>query len=152
MTPGCECSANGEILATSISMKIKDLVWFAGILDGEGYISVDRTHKGRDTFVASVVVGMKGREVPFQLYTWFGGNLHQAKRGEWRWSVMANRALPILQMVLPYLRLKKGVAVTVLSFLLQRKNNGGANTPLEYVERQIRFHKQAKQLNEATYS
>lgn len=50
------------------------------------------------------------------------------------------------------IRLKKGVAVTVLSFLLQRKNNGGANTPLEYVERQIRFHKQAKQLNEATYS
>jgi len=111
--------------------------YLAGILDGEGHITITRgTIKGRKVDGSDCVnyvctVGVRNTDK--RLMTWlqqrFGGNIYPNKpsknRPNWKtsfnWQLFGNKNLELLLLaVLPYLQLKKEQANIALEFLRLR--------------------------------
>ena len=97
-----------------------DLAYVAGIIDGEGYVSVDRNSAKDRCFVGKVVVHMASDILPRMLHATFGGNYRTCKRSNPNqsdahiWALNGRQAVPFLERILPYLILKTDQAKCVL--------------------------------------
>lgn len=107
-------------------MKSTDLAWAAGFLDGEGCIRI-APHTGRTNLIEYYLVvtaGQISKEPLEKLQTLFGGTLYfrPATRGNrrpvWDWRVYGTQVLTMLNLVLPYLTVKKAEAQLVLNGFL----------------------------------
>ncbi len=105
-------------------MKKTDLAYIAGIIDGEGSITMGYCNK---SLVAKVTVVNTKEWLLQWLRMAFGGSVHlkTEKRGkDWKpcymWSIGARGALEFLQSIYPYLRLKKPQAEVAIKFLKMR--------------------------------
>ena len=93
--------------------------WFAGFLDGEGYIQISQ-YKGWYT----LIVRISNLHLPTLLKIkalWGKGAVKLVPNAPthgpfWRWHVKANQALEILEDVFPYLVTKRAEAETAIAF------------------------------------
>lgn len=89
------------------------IAYLAGIIDGEGCISL-RRNKGRGQFYVRVSVGITHKKTCELLQSIFKGNVRQEKRSTypnaqpiWRWElVKAEDLLFFLEQVGPHIRIK----------------------------------------------
>ena len=90
-----------------------DLAYAAGIIDGEGSICVAYCKQSSMSSVknygVAVSVGMVDPEVPLWLKSIFGGNVdtYKGKRLVYRWKLHARKCADFLEMVSPYMKLKR---------------------------------------------
>lgn len=103
-----------------------EIAYLAGIIDGEGNISVSRClRKTRDSYLYSVRLVVTNTRP--DLIEWirgrFGGRVQVKSpptarhRAAYRWTVDGRRARPILTQVYPYLVLKSHQARIALAYL-----------------------------------
>lgn len=106
-------------------MNEQDLAYAAGIIDGEGCMSIDR-HKRKHiyTYGLSIQVSMKNPAVPKWLNSNFGGSacITRQSRGAFnqnplhKWSIFGTEAQQLILKLFPYLIEKKLQATLMLSF------------------------------------
>ena len=112
-------------------MKKVDLAYVAGIFDGEGCICLRSSKRRSYTLDVSIV------NTNEWLMQWlkfaFGGNCYsmQYKSNEernwkpcWRWALASNKAMNFLELIHPYLRLKKPQADIAIKFQRARRGMG----------------------------
>ena len=128
-----------------------DLAYIAGIIDGEGNISLIAARVKRPVpksgparpeartaqYDASgtrlrhflgVGVGMTDELIPMMLKNAFGGSIYYYEnrpgwKGIWRWLITSNKALAFLRAIQPYLRLKVAQAEIAIQFQEARHPN-----------------------------
>lgn len=110
-------------------MKKTDLAYMAGIVDGEGSISLVLMKK---TLTLVVQVTNTNEWLIQSIKMCFGGAVRLAKplqpeknwKPTYRWVVTSMQALEFLKLVYPYLRLKKSQAEIAIKFLELRGTKG----------------------------
>ena len=114
-----------------------DAAYVAGLIDGEGCIHIE---KSRDTYRVRVTLGMSAPALPLleEMKGRWGGVLYQMRpetsrwATAWSWYVWGDKAVALIEYVLPYLRLKRrqaevGLAVESVRDALPKRRNGNAN-------------------------
>ena len=96
----------------------QEIIYAAGLFDGEGYVGIELVPRPRATAVLLVVaVQMTSPQGPALFAELFGGTVRLQKRRtltvsgkEWRplylWRLCAKKAVPVLEALRPYLREK----------------------------------------------
>lgn len=103
-----------------------DLAYLAGVIDSDGYVTATRSErKGRLYFGAQIGITGSCRAPHDLAAALFGGNVntHRPSRNpnykpQHHWQLGGRRAVPAIEAVLPYLRVKHARAELVLE--LQR--------------------------------
>ena len=97
------------------------LAYLAGMIDGDGYISITRsTAKGKDYFAAQVGIAGTRREPHDLAASLFGGAVYCYRpanprhRPQFQWQRMGKAAVPVIEAVLPYLLIKADHALLAL--------------------------------------
>lgn len=139
-------------------MKIKEIAWAAGILDGESCIRICYTPAkagGKPYYALRIAVEMTHSRTICRLKELFGaGSIHARTRNgnkpTWTWTLNGEAAERALRQIYPHLVTKKGEAMMALAFCDLPKN---ADIPEETqaVFHQLRHHyyrclQQAKQV------
>ncbi len=130
MTPDALRTARQSLGLTGTTDPIK-AAYFAGLIDGEGCITIRRR----------VLKGTRGVEITphvevrmtcvltiTALANYFGGNVRDVKvaagrKPQWRWRAASARARRVINEILPYLITKAVQARTVLDGSMPRKQN-----------------------------
>lgn len=115
-------------------MKPTDLAYFAGIFDGEGCIVI---HNQKHQCKSGVISTNSHIEINFgNVNEWivrlfqfnFGGSIYSEKHFPrqtlWRWQCASKIAYEFLQIITPYLKLKRAQAEIALNFQRRRKYRG----------------------------
>lgn len=108
-------------------MKDMDLAYMAGMLDGEGCISITKirpknTNRHNLSYGLQIRISMVDKSIPLLFLFVFGGSLrevnysHKGYRNQWRWAVSGELAVRSLEMLMPYLRSKKNEAELAIKF------------------------------------
>lgn len=103
-------------------MKRTDLAYTAGIIDGEGSISIRNTKNGKyRCYVLRVDVGSTDEWLPMWLKFAYGGSVFNEIREKpasplWRWTITTRQAKSFLGLILPYLQLKRPQAEIAIRF------------------------------------
>jgi len=137
---------------------IKDIIYLAGLFDGEGCIHINRwRNKYKNGHRYSLLVQIKmcdGRLLP-SLHEKFGGNIRTDQRSLRNpnhsdiaiWRVETNAAMKLLKMILPYLRLKHKQAKLGINFQLKINSNSGSHpVPIREMRRRDRCYQKMKDL------
>lgn len=100
--------------------------YVAGILDGEGYLGIQKqTGKmcsGGIKYEACIKVGMTDQNLINWLQSSFGGNIHHRigtgkNKDSFSWTIRGNTKIkPFLDIVYPYLRVKKQQADVIRKY------------------------------------
>jgi hypothetical protein len=117
-------------------MKKTDLAYIAGIIDGEGCITLKVNRVGASPeqrmgfYELEVQVSNTNQWLIEWLFFNFGGKIREEKKKDgckqaWRWIIMARKAADFLKLIYPYLRLKHPQAELGLRFQGKRRNNYG---------------------------
>src|ERR1700686_1759836 len=97
-----------------------DLAYAAGMVDGDGCISVNRNYRpqknGAYSYMVSLNVSQKEEETPLWFQSIFGGKVRRVGKGKWaitnsgtptffppmwRWEVYCRDAADVLEMISP---------------------------------------------------
>ena len=128
------------------------LGYLAGIVDGEGTISI-RTRKpkrGRFSpeYYPFLEVGNTNLRLIARLHSWLGGRVHLQRRRRllpnskpiYAWRIEARKAVPVLRALLPFLLLKRQQALLALELydtgIWQRGRRSFLMPPVELARRQ----------------
>lgn len=136
-------------------MRKVDLAYAAGIIDGEGCISIIKNKDPRCrrgfSYRMNVQVGMGYKEIPEWLYKSFGGRLNIVKReyATYRreismWGLSAQEALRFLYLISPYLKEKSEQAKIAIEF--QKGKRFGAYVSDLRMAKEAIFHGEIRQL------
>lgn len=117
-------------------MKDIDLAYVAGILDGEGCISITKirpknTNLHNPCYGLQIRVSMVDKAIPLLCQSFFGGYLWQKpprnekEKPQWKWAVQSKEAVKCLNLLLPYLRSKKNEAELAIKFWEIKRHRGG---------------------------
>lgn len=134
-------------------LSAEDKSYMAGIIDGEGHIGITeyvakaRLHGPRykpetvgkeyasyKRMTLMVNVKMTNREIPEWFYLIFGGTFSKYESTEdnrkdlWLWQVSNTKALICLEILQPYLRIKRAHAVIAIQFQKSRVKFGTHKT------------------------
>ncbi len=132
-----------------------ELAYCAGIIDGEGSISITlRGGRGRWRPMHSLVcsVAMTSSEAIGLLENMFGGMVRvamaksQKHKNQWIWSISADRAEACLSKILPFLRVKRRQADLGLDF--HRSKRRFKVLPPEEIAKRESFRQKMHALNE----
>ena len=101
-----------------------DLAWAAGFLDGEGCFQIGRyfdKRKGYQRYMARVGATQKRREPLDFLQRMFGGTIVGRFNKNWNttywfWYLATQQAVSAAEKLIPYLRLKRAEAETLIEF------------------------------------
>ena len=93
------------------------LAYAAGIVDGEGHVSIRRT---THYYAVSVSVSNSSKRLTDFLLKYFEGSCNTGKRPNrkpyHRWNIAANQAVQFLKAIYPYLVIKQDQADLVMQF------------------------------------
>ena len=98
-----------------------DLGWVAGIMDGEGFISILRG-KNPDRLYLSIGVGNTDARIVKKLHFLLGGSIdstrqyHPKYKTIWMWRLNGKEACKILTVIMPFLVSKREEAYLALEF------------------------------------
>lgn len=92
-----------------------DLAYAAGVIDSDGCIHVNqrRTTSGGYTYAVAVTVSLKFDPVPLWFASLFGGPVYRREQSRpgyppmWNWRLDCRKAANFLEMILPYLKIKR---------------------------------------------
>lgn len=106
------------------------IAYLAGIIDGEGCISL-RRNKGRGQYYVRVCVGIAHRRTCELLQETFGGNVRQEKRSKYpnaqpifRWDMSRTEdVLNFLEQVAPFIRIKARQVKLAYEWIELKKRN-----------------------------
>jgi len=112
-------------------MKRTDLAYSAGLFDGEGCIQIIKTKRGpnrRLQYYLRCTLEMANEHLPRLLQVHFGGHVRHRKlplprQNQWEWVVASHAAADFLEVIYPYLILKKGEADVGLKFQASLQTN-----------------------------
>jgi len=102
------------------------LAYMAGIIDGEGSISIDVQSPNKTRKYHYYSIRMNIINTNLELMEWlvknFGGNLYKNRKVEkrkqvYKWSIYSRKAAEILQQTLPYMIVKKPHAIILIEFM-----------------------------------
>ena len=138
-----------------------DIAYTAGIIDGEGYIGIVKTHrKSKITrYELRVAVTMCNSLIPAWLHANFGGSYYifqppslKHKR-LYAWRLATFDAGEFLKVVLPYLKMKQEAARIGIEFQSYREKNYCRRKPKPDVVYQAEaiLHKRLTELHERQY-
>jgi hypothetical protein len=105
-----------------------ELAYIAGIIDGEGHISIRRSKRPKNITIYQPVVGLTNQSEDLIFWmderiAWTRRNLQVDKTG-WGWaykpSILGHSIVPLLEGMLPYLVIKADRALLVLEFCASR--------------------------------
>lgn len=113
-------------------MRKVDLAYVAGIVDGEGWIGlrISNRVRGKIAYTLAVSVANSNEWIIQWLKFAFGGNCCCAefpednRKASWQWSIVANDALKFLDLIYPYLKLKRTQADIAIKFQRERRGRG----------------------------
>lgn len=146
-------------------MEKLDIRYAAGIIDGEGHVTIVKDSWDRKAYnpkyMVLIKVGMCNEEIPRLLCNTFGGTYRPRKRRQinpkwadaWNWELRGPRAYEALRRMQPYLRVKKEHAklcVTLHERIVAAKQERRAfhrHSPSEMAERDALW----QQLKNLTY-
>lgn len=113
--------------------------YLAGIIDGEGYVSLLKCKKGSKKYWSSsreyiyipvIKIAMVEKQFIYNLYISYGGTFETRKahgnaRESYCWTVRKSMVINILQSVYPYLKIKRKQSELIFKF--KNLNNGAGN-------------------------
>lgn len=100
-------------------MERSDLIYLAGIFDGEGNIDIAHSKPSstrREQYSLNVAFQQKLPLIPNYLVSLFGGSIYRPRSRAYFWHIHGAKAASFLRELLPYLRLKKHEAEVALKF------------------------------------
>lgn len=142
------------------------IAYLAGIIDGEGCVSIQRgkNPSNKYAYYSPVLSVNMVDEKPIKLLeSTFGGtsSLRQSvgigRKAQWRWSLPISSMVEVLQLLLPYLQVKEKQALLVINFCLNWENHSKVKgiwrtkgiivcSP-EVVSERERYYSKMKELN-----
>ena len=138
-------------------METEDIAYLAGIVDGEGCISVMRLSRGNRssaTFMARISVAMTSEKIVRWIKaTTEVGTVHvkchqPGRKKQWLWLVNSRNAVGLLRTLLPFLKLKKPQARNAVALQrVLRRSSGGAKLTRREVATRTRLYKISRKLN-----
>jgi hypothetical protein len=132
-----------------------DAAYIAGFVDGEGSVGIQRMRYGgkNPAYTVSLRIYSTNSNVLVKIHRKLGvGSLRPYERKNkhwktlWRLYILSNQAIEVLQVILPYMIIKKAHAENAIKFQLKRKRTGVALPPLEK-RRQRKHYFISKRLN-----
>jgi len=132
-----------------------DLAYYAGFFDGEGWIGLRENnfgHQQKSTYYFSCQVGSTNEWIIQSLKFAFGGSILLRRQNPkwkdvWVWTVSARKATSFLQLIYPYLKLKKPQADIVLKFQRHKVRSGRGGHSQEYFDIENEAYEIIKRLN-----
>ena len=116
-------------------MKKTDLAYYAGIFDGEGTVGIIErkpSKKGNNpNFYLAVTICSTDEWLVRQLQFAFGGSVYKGKSSQpqnhpvWGWTIACKKAIAFLEVILPYLHLKRAQVEIGLRMQRTVRNKGG---------------------------
>ena len=113
-------------------MTKEDLIWFAGLFDGESCISIYWAKRGPDSgqWLFKISLGMAHKPTIDKVHHLFPGSRYQRKkkgnyRAMWMMEWTTKKAAILLREIYPYLVTKKKEAKVALSVVEPRYKRGG---------------------------
>lgn len=135
------------------------LAYAAGVVDGEGHISVTEAFDRKRSISVSHVLRVEVTNCDPRLVNWFaenfGGKVRERtapsrKRDKWSavygWHAYGDNAARLLKALAPYLVIKRGQAEIAVRFMEVRPERRGKLTT-EVVEQRTEMAKQIRALN-----
>jgi len=132
--------------------------YMAGFFDGEGCVSITINNKrlisqGRSaTHVIQVSIGNTVPDVLYWMKSFYGGSIavqdfgHGRKR-VYRWNIRCNKALPFLEHILPYLKMKSPQVKLAITHQKEKKFSGPSKLALKVIEERERRRKEMSKYN-----
>lgn len=122
-----------------------ELAYIAGFFDGEGSITINENGKpsprGKNpNHTLQVSIGNTDPRVLIWLHEEFGGFLTYRKQVSPRhrkvaqWGVRARLALPFLEAIRPFIRMKRDQVDVAIAFQKTKKMHGAKLVPIEQIE------------------
>lgn len=132
-----------------------DLAYVAGLFDGEGCINLrPRSNTKKQTYELQVTLVSTNEWITQQLKFSFGGNVYYTPenfernwKASWRWLTQAQNALRFLELVYPYLKLKKPQAEIAIKFQKHKRRNAGGRFDESYFSLDEELYQAMKRLN-----
>jgi len=117
-----------EVFLTTYGLELKDLAYFAGLFDGEGWVHAQIA--GRKTSVG-LALANTNRTVLEWVKQRFGGRIYDKpskkyKHKLWQWQMTGKRTLPLLKALEPILKIKGNelrIAIEMLEYIHPRGGN-----------------------------
>lgn len=111
------------------------LAYIAGIIDGEGSIIIHRRVPRKGLGQLKVVVSNTNRDLLEFLQFYFNGSICSSKahlkypknKPCHQWTVSCHQALPLLEMIFPYLRIKRPQAEIAIAYQKAKTSRGTKN-------------------------
>ena len=100
---------------------LQDVIYLAGLFDGEGCIFVSRQNSGRSHYLGVTITNTNVGVLKLAKRM-FGGSIRQNsdsrkhRTTSWVWRIVSNQAENALKTLLPYLRIKRQEAELALDF------------------------------------
>lgn len=138
---------SSEPLKPISSLKIQELAWAAGFIDGEGCFSTDSTTlnlRAYNTYKPAIL----------RLQEMFGGNVNTRSRPKesykqmWIWSVGTLQAKPVIEAILPFLTVKVHQAETALELIDALRRSAGPKRDPAIVEKREILREKIRNLNQ----
>lgn len=137
-----------------------DLSYAAGIIDGEGCITIQKSNSSTCIsgyiYSLSVLVRMTDFEIPLWFNEMFGGSFGIARKAEgnrktvYRWAIRSQEASEFLDSIFPYLKSKQSQAEVAIEFQCNRsyKYGGGRlSKPLSVLQSEEVLANKLKELH-----
>lgn len=141
-------------------MKKEDIIWTAGLVDGEGCIRIHRVvHKSgilygyRPSYALEVFVKMVHKPaIERLLKTYKIGKIYIARPGKnnkrvcRKWLLTNNNAFQFLKIIYPFLMVKKKEANLALRFekVCRKEHLVGRDTPQKIIDKKEYFYQEIK--------
>lgn len=103
-----------------------DLIYLAGLFDGEGYIGIAKNSRAKTgpSYMLQIALTMTDPYAPSLLHQTFGGSLYLTKRSivnpkhadAWSWFCASVKAAEALRQLHPFIRIKKPQADLALEY------------------------------------
>lgn len=125
--PLIKSGSRAAVSQNRYSIRDTDLAYAAGIIDGEGSISASHSSKCAKNVRIILNVAMCDPSAVVFLQQTFGGNLRREKRMTksgrpiYSWSLYCRKAASVLQLILPYLRIKRQRAADAIKLALMMR-------------------------------
>jgi hypothetical protein len=141
--------------------KRRDVVWAAGLLDGEGCLSIKRIQRPREGRLAIyyqpwVACGMafspQNERAIRILLELFGGNSSQYRQTGNRkdtisWEIVSRQAYEACRKLIPYLVIKREQAEIIVSFYDECEIKKGNKVTLEDLKKRGKYFDRLRELN-----
>lgn len=140
----------------------RDIIWSAGIFDGEGTVYIKKTRRGKsEGHVLDMEVSMTHKPTIERLYNTYGiGSFRPCRRknpGEghrqaWKWSITSRQAVEVLNLMLPYISTKKEEVLVALEFAKFKEGNGGQALTDEVLTTRDLYYNKLKKLKKEEWT